>query len=294
MMKRLLPLFDQFAPKEICDALRAQMDALSTGMPNELRQRDDEWLREGIRPQKSSEDRQQAILDQIDHAKTSAERDQLYLRLAMMTAGSLDLRARDYVAKIEDDELRQKAEPFIDATIIMRASDKKDPDRLLEMVRIGNLTHFQKAWALTQAARFLAKGDREKSVSLIDDATTEARRIDTSDPDRPRAMLAVANAALLVDRSKVWDLAYEVAKAANSAEGFSGEDGVLRISLLTKGMSSIHSTSAGEFDVSGVFGELAKDDYNRTVEMARLFEREAPRASAVIAIARSVLEDKKK
>ena len=294
MMKRLLPLFDQFAPKEICDALRAQMDALSTGMPNELRQRDDEWLREGIRPQKSNEDRQQALLDQIDHAKTSAERDQLYLRLAMMTAGSLDLRARDYVAKIEDDELRQKAEPFIDATIIMRASDKKDPDRLLEMVRIGNLTHFQKAWALTQAARFLAKGDREKSVSLIDDATTEARRIDTSDPDRPRAMLAVANAALLVDRSKVWDLAYEVAKAANSAEGFSGEDGVLRISLLTKGMSSIHSTSAGEFDVSGVFGELAKDDYNRTVEMARLFEREAPRASAVIAIARSVLEDKKK
>ena len=107
-------------------------------------------------------------------------------------------------------------------------------------------------------------------------------------------MLAVANAALLVDRSKVWDLAYEVAKAANSAEGFSGEDGVLRISLLTKGMSSIHSTSAGEFDVSGVFGELAKDDYNRTVEMARLFEREAPRAIAVIAIARSVLEDKKK
>jgi len=28
--------------------------------------------------------------------------------------------------------------------------------------------------------------------------------------------------------------------------------------------------------------------------MARLFEREAPRASAVIVIARSVLEDKKK
>src|SRR5439155_11965382 len=49
MMKRLLPLFDQFAAKEICDALRAQMDALSTGMPNELRQRDDEYLREGIR-----------------------------------------------------------------------------------------------------------------------------------------------------------------------------------------------------------------------------------------------------
>jgi len=106
--------------------------------------------------------------------------------------------------------------------------------------------------------------------------------------------LAVANAILLVDRTKIWDFAYEVAKAANSAEGFTGEDGVMRISLLTKGSSSIHSTSAGEFDVSGVFSEMAKDDYNRTVEMARLFEREAPRASAVIAIARSVMDDKKK
>jgi len=294
VMKRLLPLFDQFAPKEIGDALRAQMDALSTGMPNDLRQRDDEALREGIRPQKPSADRQQAILDRIDHAKTSAERDQLYLQLARICVGNLDLRARDYAAKIEDDELRQKAEPFIDAMIIMRAVDKKDTDRLLEMVRIGNLTHFQKAWALTQAARFLAKSDHEKALTLIDDASAEARRIDTSDPDRPRAMLAVANAILLVDRTKIWDFAYEVAKAANSAEGFTGEDGVMRISLLTKGSSSIHSTSAGEFDVSGVFSEMAKDDYNRTVEMARLFEREAPRASAVIAIARSVMDDKKK
>src|SRR5205807_6818912 len=125
---------------------------------------------------------------------------------AMMTAGSLDMRARDYVAKIDDDELRQKAGPFIDAMMMMRAVDKKDADRLLDIVRIGDLTHFQKAWALTQAARFLAKSDREKSVSLIDDAAAEARRIDTSDPDRPRAMLAVANAVLLVDRSRIWDL----------------------------------------------------------------------------------------
>jgi hypothetical protein len=294
LIKRLLPLFDQFAPREMSEALRAQMDALSTGMPNDVRQRDDEWLREGIRPQKSDEDRVQATLDQIEHAKTSEERDRLYLHLATMTAGNLDMRARDYVAKIEDAELRKKAEPFVDATILMRAVDKKDTDRLLEIVRIGNLTHYQKAWAMSHATRFLAKSDHEKAVTLIDDATAEARRIDTSDPDRPRAMLAVANAILVADRARIWDFASDIAKAANAAEGFTGEDGVMRISLLTKGMSSIHSTSSGEFDVSGVFGELAKEDYNRTVELARLFEREAPRATATIAIARAVLEEKKK
>jgi hypothetical protein len=59
-------------------------------------------------------------------------------------------------------------------------------------------------------------------------------------------------------------------------------------------IASVHSSSAQDFDVTGIFGELAKDDYNRTVELARGFEREAPRASAVIAIAKAVLENKDK
>ncbi|HEY6072433.1 MAG TPA: hypothetical protein VIV15_03345, partial [Anaerolineales bacterium] len=78
------------------------------------------------------------------------------------------------------------------------------------------------------------------------------------------------------------------------SEGYTGEDGVLRIGLQTKSMTSLRSSSAADFDVSGIFGELAIEDYNRTVELARGFEREAPRASAVIAIAKAVLESKEK
>ena len=49
MIKRLLPLFEQFASKEMTEAMRAQMDALGTAVPEELRQRDDDSVREGIR-----------------------------------------------------------------------------------------------------------------------------------------------------------------------------------------------------------------------------------------------------
>jgi hypothetical protein len=49
---------------------------------------------------------------------------------------------------------------------------------------------------------------------------------------------------------------YDAVKASNSAEGFTGEDGVLRITLLTKTMSSIRSSSVADFDVAGVFREL--------------------------------------
>src|SRR5436190_1138178 len=91
-------------------------------------------------------------------------------------------------------------------------------------------------------------------------------------PDRPRALTAIANALLQIDRAKGWEAAAEAVKAANGAEGFTGEDGVFRISLITKSGSSVRSTSSGEFNVAGVFSELAKDDYNKSVEVIRGFE----------------------
>ena len=294
MIKRLLPLFEQFAPREMTDAMRAQMDALGTAVPEDLRQRDDDSLREGIRPPQAGEDREKALLDRIDHAKTSEERDGLYIQLARLFTEQGDMRARDYVDKIEDSELRQKTRAYVDVTMTLRAVDKKDTEQILELVRTGELTHLQKAWALAAAAKLLAKTDREKSLAVIEDAAAEARRIEGSDPDRPRALMAVANALLVSERGKSWDATYDAVKAANSAEGFTGEDGVLRIGLQTKSMASIRSSTVQDFDVSGIFGELAREDYNRTVELARGFEREAPRASAVIAIARAVLEEKKK
>jgi hypothetical protein len=294
MIKRLLPLFEQYAPKDMTDAMHAQMDALGTAVPEDLRQRDDDTVREGIRPPLSGEDREKALLDRIDHAKTSDERDALYLQLAQMFAQNSEMRARDYVDKIENSELRNQVRAFIDATMTIRALDKKDVDRVLELVRTGELTHLQKAWALAAAGKLLAKTDHEKSLAVIEEAATEARRLEGSDPDRARALMAVANALLVSEREKSWDATYDAIKAANSAEGFTGEDGVVRIGLQTKSMTSLRSSSAQDFDVSGIFAELAKEDYSRTVELARGFEREAPRASAVIAIARAVLEDKKK
>jgi hypothetical protein len=106
--------------------------------------------------------------------------------------------------------------------------------------------------------------------------------------------MSVANALLISDRGKIWDATYDAVKAANASESFTGEDGAVRTGLQTKNSTSLRSSSVQDFDVAGIFGELAKDDYNRTVELARGFEHESPRASAVIAIAKAVLENKDK
>jgi len=294
VIKRLMPLFERFATQEITTALRAQLEAFSSIASNGARQRDDEWVNRGIGPEKPAADREQSLLDRIDHAKTSEEQDGLYFRLALLVAGKGDLRSRDFVDKIEDRELRHNARAYIDAWSAMQAVDKKDADRALEIARTGELTHLQRSWLLAQTAKLLAKSDHEKSLSLIDDAAAEAGRIDGSDPDRPRAFFAVANALLAVNRAVAWDAMNDAIKASNSAENFTGEDGQITIRVISKEMSAINQTSAPDFDVAGIFQALAKDDYEKAVELARGFGRDAPRAAAVIAIARAVLEEKKK
>ena len=137
------------------------------------------------------------------------------------------------------------------------------------------------------------KTDRENALALLDDAAPEAARIDKSDADHPRALLAIANVRLALDRKRAWDEIFDAIKAANSAEIFSGEDGRIIIGLHSKGMNSVRASGAPDFDVAGVFTDLAKEDYTKAVDLARGFERDSPRSNAVIAIARSVLEEKK-
>lgn len=294
MLKRLQPLFDLYAPREMAEAVRTQMEALTNLVPEDARDRDDNPLREGIRSPQSAGDREKSLLNRIDRAKTSEERDALYLELARLFTDSEDNRARDYVAKIEDSDFRQQARAFIDASLLLNASSKKNADRVIDLVRTGELTHFQKSWGFSQAAKLLGKSDGEKALSILEESAAEARRIETSDPDRPRALIAVVNAMLTVDRQKAWEAIGDVTKAANSAEGFTGEDGVMRISLVTKNNASTRSSSNGEFNIDPLFTELANDDFEKSIELARLFEREAPRAAATIAIAKTVLEVKKK
>ncbi|HEV2836277.1 MAG TPA: hypothetical protein VGW58_13210, partial [Pyrinomonadaceae bacterium] len=94
VIKRLLPFFEQFAPGEMAESMRAQLNALNAIVSEETRRRDDEWIGRGIRPEKPAEDREQALLDRIDRAKTSADRDSLYVQLAQMLTGRGEMKAR--------------------------------------------------------------------------------------------------------------------------------------------------------------------------------------------------------
>jgi hypothetical protein len=293
--KRLLPFFEQGAPPETVEALRTLVNSLNPIVSEDTRRRDDDWINRGLKSDKpGASNREQLLLDRLDRVKTSADRDEIYIELAYMTSGKGDLRAREFASKVEDSETRKQFQAYIDSSLAAYFVGKKDTDQALEMVRKGDLTHILKTWVLIECAKILVKTDRDKALELIDEAETEARRIEVSDPALPRALIAVANAFQSIDPPRVWDATFDAVKAANSAEGFTGEDGKIVMKFQSQGQSSINSTDVDDFDLEGIFRELATKDYDRAVELARGFQGEGPRAVATIAIARAILEPKKK
>jgi hypothetical protein len=93
-------------------------------------------------------------------------------------------------------------------------------------------------------------------------------------------------------RTRAWEATFDAVKAANSADGFTGEDGELIVKFQSKGQASLRNKLVEDFDLNGIFSYLAIENYDRAVELARGFQAEGPRAIATIAIAEAILHPK--
>ena len=209
----------------------------------------------------------------------------------MVSLSKDDDAARDYVGKISDSDFRKQAQAWVDWALATAAINKRKPDAALKLARTDELSHIQRVWILTQCAKLIVPTDPERAMTIVAEATAEARRIDGSD-DRARGLLAVADALMIVDQTRVWEALFEVVKAANSADDFTGEGGSLPLTVAGKREINARFDDIPEFDLNGILTELTKKDFDRAVQLAHGFQRDAPRANATITICRTVLNEK--
>ncbi len=293
VIRRLLPLFEQHAPERVAE-LRVMMTALMSDVPANDRTGENRAVTHGIVPEDTTRDSMQAMQERLNEADNSSERDAIYVDMAASLAGSGDPRGRELVDKIEDSDLRQQTRAYTDFEYLDNALQKKDVPEAIRLARSGELTNFQRVYGLTQVARQLIKSDRERAVELLEEALAAARRIGGSEPERPRALTAISSVFIEADRTRAWELISEVVKAGNSAEGFSGDDARISVMLRFKDGAMMRNSNAADFDLLGVFRTLAKSDLYPAIEAAKNFTNEVPRANAILAIARTVLEEKQK
>jgi hypothetical protein len=293
VIKRLLPIFEQEAP-DLAAGLRTQMTALSSYVPPGSQDDRNRDLTAGLRAEGEVESEpSQRMQERLDAAKTSDARDQIYADYAVQLTEKGDLHARDVVDKIENSELRKTVKAYIDFEWAQYFISKKDATQAARLAKNGDLTSIQRVWTYTKAAKLVLTSERSNAIDLLEAALAEARRIGNSDPDRARALTAVATAMAEVDLVRAWETLAEVIRAANAAEAFTGEDSRIFSRLQTKEMTVINHSTAEDFDLLGLFRHLARADLLRAVQLTKSFTGYVPRAVATLAIAQTVLEKRK-
>jgi hypothetical protein len=290
VVKRLLPLFERYASADLTSLMLGQLEALSSAVDAELRQAESEWVQKGLAPESVAE-QERSLQAKLDRAKTASERDEILFQLALAALRNNDQRARDYVSRIDESTFREQAQTWIDANLAMGAIKNKDAETALDLIHKSELPHLLRVWVFCRAADILAKSDHDRAVLLLNEAAREADRIDKSDLNRPRALLAIANVILRVDPARTWEAAFDAIKAANSTSGFTGEGGVISLNLNNRSQIRNKTVSVPDFDIEGLFATIAKSDFERALQLARGFQAEAPRAVATIAISQAVLNE---
>jgi hypothetical protein len=288
VITRLLPLFDLYAP-DMATALRTQLQGNASRTTSNS---ENPLLTEGVSPERSSRETLEKMQDQLGHAKSSEERDQVYAAAAASLAPKGDRRARDLANSIDESKLRERVRHYVDFEFVKFAIQKKETVEIVQLAKVGQLSHIERAWAYVRAARLLPDAQRERALDFLQQATDESRRIDAGDSDRVFALVGIANQLLTADPVRAWDMLAEALKAANSTEEFTGDD--IRMPkpsmLVTRTGTRFIKLPAEDFSLTRVLRSLAIEDLERSVELARGFKYDATRANATLAIARSVLE----
>ncbi|MGZ8844440.1 MAG: hypothetical protein ACXW18_12315 [Pyrinomonadaceae bacterium] len=297
VIKKLLALFDQNAP-DSATALRAQLTALASELPkgrmNDPGQSGDT---ENFGPPSlpSPSDVLERLQEQLDHTKSSKERDLLCRRAAAELADQGDARAIDVSNKIEDAKMRNEVRAYVDFQLARFALKKKDLTEAVRLAKKGQLTHLQRGWCYLQVVRLLTKAeqpDKSQITGLLEETGEEARRMDDSDPDKARVFFGAATQFFPFDEVRTWELVSESIRAANATENFTGDKtSMFSMPLSMKAGTAFDTISEEGFGIAPVMRLLAKNDLNRSLEVARSLKRDGPRAIGILAIANAILEE---
>jgi len=289
---RLLPLFQQFAP-DLAPAISAQLAALGPEAARATANAGDRSINRGMNNDGRRDGVDDELKDQLDRAQGADARDRAYALAAMRSAEEGDARARDFVDKIEDLDTRNGVRTFVDYQFIGSLLTKKHADEALLLIRKADLPHTLRAHFTTQAAAIIAGAERVRAMGLLDEALTEARRIDAGTAERAYCLVALLAQFSKLDKARGWQLMSEMLKAANAVADFTGENG--RTSQTLEGKFGIRMTTelASATELPNIFLSLAEDNFYQAIDAGKTFSGDAPRAMVTISIARSVLEEKR-
>jgi hypothetical protein len=289
MATRLLPLFQQFAP-DLVGPISAQLASMGPEVAQKTSSTGDIALNRGLngtnRPSFDDE-----LKERLDRARNVDERDKAYAHAAISAADAVDPQARDFVDKIEDTETRKGVKTFVDYMLIRSLIRNKKADEALSQVRKADLPVTLRSQFLTGIGMIFVKNDRTRAVELFNEALANARRLEQTS-DQAYLLLALLRQFSAIDRVRTWELVSETTKAANRIADFTGENGQTAFTLEGKFSIRLTTELATPSDLAEVFEQLAQENFYQALDASKAFTGDAPKAIAMIAVGRAVLQEK--
>jgi len=289
MATRLLPLFERFAPQFV-GPVSAHLASMGPEVAQKTSSNGDIALNRGLngsdRPSFDDE-----LKDRLDRAQNVDERDKAYAYAAMSAADAADPRARDFVDKIEDSDTRKGIKTFVDYNLIGGLLRNKREEEALALIRKSDLPVTMRARFLTSIGALVVKNDRTRAIELFNEALTDARRLEQTS-DQAYLLLALLRQFSAIDRVRTWELLSETTKAANRISDFTGENSQTAFTLEGKFSIRLTTELASPSDLAEVFHTLATENFYQALDASKTFSGDAPKASAMIAVARAVLDEK--
>jgi hypothetical protein len=286
IIMRLLPLFQQFAP-DFVGPLNAQLASLGPEAARATANTGEVSLRRGMADGGESNDEE--LTERLDRAKNSDERDRAYAFAAIAAAEKAESRARELAEKIEDAETRKGVNTFVNYMLIRAVITQKRPDEALLLIRKTELPLTVRAHFLTRIATLKLKNDPVRATELLDEALTETRRLDPGTPERAYSLVAVLRQFSVLDRTRTWELMSEAVKTINSVPDFTGERGQTTLTLEGKFSIRLSVELDSPTDLTEALRQLAEQNFYQAMDVSKTLRADAPRALAMIAVARAVL-----
>lgn len=288
-IKRLLPLFEQNDPG-MAVALQGRLNRLAQGLDEVIPTAQRDFVKAGFDSNEKKEDDPDDALSRLDGAAGTSERNHLYAMAARAAAMKNDPKAREFADKIEEAALKKSVRNFVDFILVSKALEKRDSEKALQLARTGELSHFQRAWALSETAALSKSSAPDEAMELILEAAREAGRIGVTSPESAQAWVAIARRAGEVDQAGKWDKILDAIKAVNRASDYTGEESEISVGFQSGNDIMMMRFAAPSSSLPALVGTLAEEDVYRAVDMARNITNESPRAIALLAAARSTFE----
>jgi len=287
-VERLLPLFEQNDP-DMAIALRSRLNTLAEGRGEVIPKQHRDLINAGFNVNEKQGD---DTLAQIERATSTRERDHLYAMAASAAVKKNDLKAREFADKIDDSELKKNVRGFVDFILVSKFLEKKDWEKALELTRVGELSHFQRAWSFAEIAALFRPSVLEQATELIREGTREAERIAVTSSESAQARIAIARRTAEVEPERKWETVLDAIKAINNAVGYTGNEEELSVSFRSRNNIQMMQVPAPSISLVALFESLADKDVYQAAEMARGITNESARAIALLAAASSAFANK--